>query len=67
MIKIKRAPRGSHSINTKQTNYNTLYKHFGREVVEEKELELEIKYPIAFGKATDARRARILLAVLRGE
>ena len=65
MIQIKKAPRRSQKVN--RTNYNTLYKHFGREVVEEKELELEMKYPIAFGKAADARRAKILLAVLRGE
>ena len=66
MMKIKRAPRGSHNINTKHTNYNTLYKLFGREVVEEKELELEMKYPIAFGKAGELRRANILKTALKG-
>jgi hypothetical protein len=65
MMKIKRAPRGSHSI--KQMNYNTLYKNFGREVVNEKELELEMKYPIAFGKAAEYKRAKILFSVLSGE
>ena len=65
MMKIKRAPRGSQQL--KQINYNTLYKNFGREVVNEKELELEMKYPIAFGKAAESRRAKILLSVLSGE
>ena len=65
MIQIKKAPRRSKKIN--RTNYNTLYKHFGREVVNAKELELEMSYPIAFGKAADARRAKILLDVLSGE
>ncbi len=65
MIKIKKAPRRSQQI--KRMNYNTLFKHFGREIVTSRELELEKRYPVEFGKAGDLKRAKILLSILNGE
>ncbi len=61
MNKIKKAPRRSHN---NRINYITLYKKYGKDVVEAEEMRLEEKYPLAFGKANPIRRIKILDQVL---
>ena len=66
MVKIKKASRRGQ--RSKQTNYNTLYRRFGREFVNAKELEFESEYPVTFGKASELERARILnVSLSRGK
>ncbi|MCW1306067.1 MAG: hypothetical protein OH335_04810 [Candidatus Parvarchaeota archaeon] len=51
--------------NQLHINYNTLIKKYGNESVLKGEEYLEQKYPIAYGKADDARKVNLLDSFLR--
>ncbi len=56
---------GHDSENLYANYYNTLQEQFGNEKVQRAEEYLEAKYPIAFGKATNERRIRLLREFLK--
>ncbi len=58
---------GHNSESFYQNYYSTLQEQFGNEKVQRAEEYLESKYPVAFGKATNERRIRLLREFLKAK